>query len=672
MVDENARAPGLCTVLLGLNLEMKVSIIIPCHNAIGKIERCLASLRKQTMPVGEYEVIFVDDCSSDGTADYLLRQTEVVDGTRWRVIRRVSNSGSPSEPRNMGVDAARGEYIFYLDCDDEILPDTLERHTRQAIDQDLCVLRGYLRVFDGSSFTDANRIKGFSAGMPKKSIIEGIIRQQSTTVPSLIRRSLLVSKGIRWDPVLRMGEDTLYLIDVLLAAKRIGYIDHPTFVYNKVATRIASSTRQYGARELRNHLRVWQSADAKLKTIGLSYVSMRLQVGLQTALLSLIKFNRWDIDESLFGDFSVFINEHWSAIEKFNYGTRLKDLVKSIRAGDFSVFKEQVKPRLLVAGYGLQFIEKALPGLSEYFSIRIDEWTGHATHDLARSKECLDWAEVIFCEWLLGNAVWYSNNKRPDQKLIVRAHRFELARDLGNRVNDAAVDLYIAVSLFYFEMLIERFGYARKKIRLVPNYINLDSYASNDDPARVFNLAIIGTLPSRKGYLRSLELLKALVELDSRYNLSVYGKSYSDTSWTTRNQEEDAYFEECQNYLERNGLASHVHQKGYSDLTVALSNTGFVLSVSDDSELPESFHIAPADGFAAGAQGVFLDWRGVEYIYQSETVFPDLDAIKAHIVEHQDYSRFKEAALRGRNFLRENYTMSAFVSRFRREVADLF
>ena len=102
---------------------MDISIIIPSFNALGKLERCLTSLRNQTIDSSRYEVIFVDDCSNDGTFDY-LRQQEAYE-PNWRVVQLPQNSGSPSKPRNVGTAEASGEYVFFLDCDDEILSEAI-------------------------------------------------------------------------------------------------------------------------------------------------------------------------------------------------------------------------------------------------------------------------------------------------------------------------------------------------------------------------------------------------------------------------------------------------------------------------------------------------------------------------------------------------------------------
>jgi poly(ribitol-phosphate) beta-N-acetylglucosaminyltransferase len=117
---------------------MEISVIIPCYNALGKIERCLAALQQMDIVSERYEVIFVDDCSSDGTYEYLTHLVSV--RHNWRVERLVENSGSPSKPRNIGIEKAQGSYIFFLDCDDEILPDTLSEYLKCAIEKQACVV----------------------------------------------------------------------------------------------------------------------------------------------------------------------------------------------------------------------------------------------------------------------------------------------------------------------------------------------------------------------------------------------------------------------------------------------------------------------------------------------------------------------------------------------------
>jgi len=432
-----------------------VSVLVPCHNAIGKIGRCLTALRRIDLELEDYEVIFIDDCSTDGTFELL--QAQCTEAANWSVLRLDANSGSPSEPRNRGIAAARGEYVFFLDCDDEILPDTLRLHLYHAQRTNADIVRGYLIAESGGTRTIMNRLESWSDSLTRIERTRLILGRQSTTVVSLIRTELLRRNQIIWRSDLRMGEDTLFLVNVLTTANRIEYFDHSTFVYVKTLNFTPSSTQSYGNRELRDHLAVWRGAIAALKPLGIDYVQLRLQVGLQTAINAIKSVNRGDISQDTFQDFSAFLNENRAAITAFEYGKRFKDILAPVFAGDFARFRKSYRPRLLVAGYDLKFITGILPQLEEFFEIRLDEWKGHDSHDETKSRELLNWAELIWCEWLLGSAVWYADNKKPYQKLIVRMHRFELGRNFGDRLAIDRVDAIVAVSTLFLERLLERF-----------------------------------------------------------------------------------------------------------------------------------------------------------------------------------------------------------------------
>jgi hypothetical protein len=172
--------------------------------------------------------------------------------------------------------------------------------------------------------------------------------------------------------------------------------------------------------------------------------------------------------------------------------------------------------------------------------------------------------------------------------------------------------------------------------------------------------------------MRALELLRGLVDVDPRYNLSVYGKSASQVHWIQGESAQREYFKLCDDYVHQHGLENHVAYKGHVDVTTELADVGYVLSVSDDEYLPESFHIAPADGFAAGGQGAFLRWSGVEYIYPRDYVFESLEDMRDHIVsESRDYKLFSRSSRAGREFIRANYSPGLFLMRLGNIIREL-
>lgn len=105
-------------------MTVKVSVIIPTYSSPPELDDVVAALDAQSLPASEYEVIFVDDGSPDGTFERL----EKIAARRSNVVvEQIDNSGWPSRPRNVGIDMAQGEYVFFSDHDDYIFPEALER-----------------------------------------------------------------------------------------------------------------------------------------------------------------------------------------------------------------------------------------------------------------------------------------------------------------------------------------------------------------------------------------------------------------------------------------------------------------------------------------------------------------------------------------------------------------
>ena len=104
---------------------MRISIVIPVYNVEAYIEDCLSSVAAQTYN-GEIECIIVDDCTPDSSCIIIERFISKYTGNiEFKLLHHKKNRGL-SAARNTGIDAATGEYIFFLDSDDEITPDCIE------------------------------------------------------------------------------------------------------------------------------------------------------------------------------------------------------------------------------------------------------------------------------------------------------------------------------------------------------------------------------------------------------------------------------------------------------------------------------------------------------------------------------------------------------------------
>lgn len=119
---------------------IKVSVIVPVYNVEKYIERCLISIMRQTV-VDLIELILIDDCSNDKSMSlansFLLNQSVL----EYKIICHSKNRGV-SAARNTGIDVASGKYIFFLDSDDEITHDCIEKLLNASYRRNYDVIMG--------------------------------------------------------------------------------------------------------------------------------------------------------------------------------------------------------------------------------------------------------------------------------------------------------------------------------------------------------------------------------------------------------------------------------------------------------------------------------------------------------------------------------------------------
>jgi len=125
-----------------------ISVIVPTYNRKQTISRALDSLLKQTH--SDIEIIIVDDASSDGTEEYVRKKYA---DPRVRYERLLENAGADAA-RNRGPDIAQGEFVAFLDSDDELFPNALERLLVPLQDKSFGIAAAPYKLPDGrlSSF----------------------------------------------------------------------------------------------------------------------------------------------------------------------------------------------------------------------------------------------------------------------------------------------------------------------------------------------------------------------------------------------------------------------------------------------------------------------------------------------------------------------------------------
>lgn len=132
-------------------MSIKVSIIVPVYNVEDYLSQCLDSIINQS--IKEIEIICVDDGSTDGSS-YLLEEYSKKD-ERIKIYTQ-SNSGQGSA-RNLGIKMSNGEYILFVDADDKILPELLEKTYLKAKKLNLELIFFQLHAFEDLTNKPLNR-----------------------------------------------------------------------------------------------------------------------------------------------------------------------------------------------------------------------------------------------------------------------------------------------------------------------------------------------------------------------------------------------------------------------------------------------------------------------------------------------------------------------------------
>ncbi|MFD6415869.1 glycosyltransferase family 2 protein [Streptomyces sp. NPDC060194] len=201
---------------------MKVTVIIPTHNTGDGVLPGLDSLRNQTMPRSDFEVVYVDDGSTDDTVALLT--AELADEPNMQLVA-MSNSGWPGRPRNTGVERARGEYVHFVDDDDWLAPQALERL--------------YARAEETGADIVAGRMAGHGRGAPRapfaRKLAPGSLRENpvllgSMTVHKLFRRQFLLDHRLRFEEGRVRLEDHMFMLRAYLLAQQVSTVaDYTTY-----------------------------------------------------------------------------------------------------------------------------------------------------------------------------------------------------------------------------------------------------------------------------------------------------------------------------------------------------------------------------------------------------------------------------------------------------------
>ena len=217
-------------------MQKRVSVIVPVYNSEAHINQCLESVFSQTLDSGSFEVICIDDDSTDSSRDVLKELASA--RSNLTVVQNEKNLGV-SAARNAGLERATGDYIAFLDADDFMDPRLLEAALAAAdrLDADAAIY-GFDEYYAASG-----------SFVPRELFVDERLANRAFTLADLpgpatelvtpnvwrilYHRALLERLGVRFHEDLATSEDLAFIYETLPFAERIGIVPERLYHYRR-------------------------------------------------------------------------------------------------------------------------------------------------------------------------------------------------------------------------------------------------------------------------------------------------------------------------------------------------------------------------------------------------------------------------------------------------------
>lgn len=227
-----------------------VSVIVPVHNTEVYLAECLDSILTQRL--ADIEVLCVDDGSTDSSPE-ILRQYAAQD-RRVRLIPQRPGGKGPGTARNTAIEAARGEYIAFVDSDDRIHPNMLIELYRAMVLHDadvaMCTISKFSDKAEDGSFASCSYHQLLPGELDKRpfswrDVQHNLFKLRFASWNKLYRRTFLNDQNIRFSEDI-FYEDLVFTFRALLCAERMRFVRKP--LYHNRRQRDGATTYELGSR----------------------------------------------------------------------------------------------------------------------------------------------------------------------------------------------------------------------------------------------------------------------------------------------------------------------------------------------------------------------------------------------------------------------------------------
>ncbi|WP_194767570.1 glycosyltransferase family 2 protein [Tamlana sp. I1] len=224
---------------------MQLSIIIPIYNAEKQIKNCVESIINQNFKEGNFEIILVNDGSTDQSEKICLNLEKEILGIRYFT----KENAGPGHTRNYGLSYAKGEYIWFIDADDYLVPNVGKTLVKELESQLDMYVFGYQSVTENgdiiSKTTYLNEVLSPIQSLEKK-------YYTNTIWCKLIKKSILKDNNITFREDVRGPEDFHFSLRLLSVIKKLKTLDIICYNYLENPTSLMNSRSEIHLQNLAN------------------------------------------------------------------------------------------------------------------------------------------------------------------------------------------------------------------------------------------------------------------------------------------------------------------------------------------------------------------------------------------------------------------------------------